>query len=234
MIAKVFFSFLILTNSQKMSIIRDRDKKVGEEMMNLKFMDEVLTIENNFEALNEALTKCNERLEDSDYVFSHFLIDGTEMYDDVEGYLQEHLNSVNEIELILRTKAEMINDIMLSAESYLTNAIPEIHQLVDEFYSNPTEESWGKFGQLIEGMQWLVQMVATIDSLEHKISNWNDYLTNVATLEQELQTLLDAMENADYVLIADIIQYELIPSLTNLQAMLTTSIDTDGKREQLS
>lgn len=202
--------------------------------MNVKYLDKLLTIDNNFDALNEALTEINEQLEDSDFVFSHFLIDGTEVYEDVEAFLQENLERVEEFELILRTKAEMLNDIMLSAESYLTNAVPEIHKLVDEFYSNPTEESWAKYGQLIEGMQWLMQMVMTIDSSEHKISNWNDYLTNVTALEQELQTLLEAMENADYVLIADIIQYELIPNLTNLQTLLTTSIDTDGKREQLS
>lgn len=202
--------------------------------MKLTFFEQTIEVENTMAKVDQAFASVNEKLAEGEYVFSHLIIDGEPFYDEFEEYIAENVNSIQKIEVVVKTTKEMVNEILLSTENYLQGALPEIEKLVDEFYNNPTEQTWVKYEQLLEGIHWIVSAISAVDQTKHEIENWNEYLTKVASLEQEFQGLTEAMENKDYVLIADIIQYEITPILEAIKNEATTTIDNQGERPNLS
>lgn len=202
--------------------------------MKLLLLDETYTYNNDEESIDKMFGEILEKISETDLQFSHLVIDGEEVYENYGEYILERLNEVDTVEVVLKTVKELINETLLSTESYIKRAIPEIETIVDEFYQNPSQQTWEKLKQLIEGIQWIAQVILSIDQFEEKLANWEDYLTNLATLQNELPNLLEALQNQDTVLIGDIIQYEILPNFETLQKIVTDTIDNEGTRPDLS
>lgn len=196
--------------------------------MELLFQEESIQFDQD-STVEQVIEQINILLDDSCY-FSHLIVDGVDVYEELEQYLNENLESIEKLELIARTANEFTNDILLSAEVYLQGALPELTKLADDFYNNPTSESWGNFSDMLEGMQWLNQIIVSIDQMNEKPQNWDEYLKLAATLEVELKNLEQAVENGDHVLVADIIQYEITPVYEGLEKEIQKTIDTEGSR----
>lgn len=202
--------------------------------MKLLLLDETYTYNNDEESIDKMFGEILEKISETDLQFSHLVIDGEEVYENYGEYILERLNEVDTVEVVLKTVKELINETLLSTESYIKRAIPEIETIVDEFYQNPSQQTWEKLKQLIEGIQWIAQVILSIDQFEEKLANWEDYLTNLATLQNELPNLLEALQNQDALLIADVIQYEILPIFELLQKNVTETIDNEGARPDLS
>jgi hypothetical protein len=175
------------------------------------------------------LDKINGWLGNS-YYFSHFVVDGREVYEEPKEFLLEGLEYIQELVVIARTPNELVNDVLISAETYLGNAIPELSILANAFYNNPTSNTWSNFNDMLEGVQWINTILMSIDQMIEKPRNWGEYLKHNASLENELINLKEAMENSDFVLIADIIQYEILSVFESLLSEVSKTIDTEGNR----
>lgn len=150
--------------------------------------------------------------------FSHFIIDGKEVHSDYEVFIQENISTINDIEVITYTVNEFIGELLVSLNEYTERAIPEIELMVEEFYQGPKENTWAALHQLLEGLEWIYETIKSIDKTKHNISNWNDFIAVAATFEIELPNLLEAIENKDNILTADIVQYEILPQFQEIQA----------------
>ncbi|MEK5040722.1 hypothetical protein [Sporosarcina sp. FSL K6-3457] len=182
---------------------------------------------------DEVVAKINELLKEN-YYFSHFIADGTEIYEEHEDYLIVNIDRIEKLEIIAKTEKEFLNDILLSAEAYLKRAKPEIVLLPEGFYSNPSSEVKTKFGQLMEGLQWLDEMLAVIDRSKERPGDWDKCMELSESMKTEIVSLSEAVENSDNVLIADIIQYEFIPIFESLESEIGNIIDVVGTRHNLS
>lgn len=178
------------------------------------------------ETINEWLSQ--------EYYFSYFIVNGTPIYDEPETYLDDQLENIDTLEIIGRTSKELKNDLLLSAEHYIERSIPELSTLSEQFYGTTNQETWNQFGDMLEGIQWLNQLITSIDELKIQPNNWNEYLTIAATLENELKNLEEALQNKDHVLIGDIIQYEIEPIYQSLQHEVKHSIDKEGMRHDIN
>src|SRR5690606_4371313 len=177
--------------------------------MKLLFQYQEIQFEKSL-TVEKVMEKVKQLLGDK-YYFSHFIANGVEMYEDLEQYLEINLYSIQELRIISKTVREFVNDLLLTAEDYLVRAIPEISLLTHDFYQNPTSESWNKFTQLLDGIQWLIQMTQSINSVHEKPGKWMTYLKRVKLLENELKVLGEAVGNNDNILIADLLLYEILP-----------------------
>lgn len=184
-------------------------------------------------SVEEIIEKINELLGDQ-YYYSHLIVDGEEIYEEPESYLLDYLASISTMEVATKTVREFVNDVLIMAEDYLTRAIPEMTVLTDNFYQNPNSDNWEEFSSMLEGMQWLNEMTDLIDKAKERPGNWDECIKYAAQLEMELKNLEEAVKNTDHVLMADIIQYELLPIYEALQAEFNTTIDTEGKRYDLN
>lgn len=180
--------------------------------------------------VDNIIEKINGLLEDHQLYFSHLIADGVDVYGSTEQYLTENLTSIEKLEVIVRTQKEFQNDILLTAEDYLNRASLEISGLIEGFYNGPTSEHWSSFKDMLEGIQWINQIVVSIDQMKEKPNNWEAYLQHIATLEVELKNIEDALKNGDHILMADIIQYELLPIYEELKNEISKTIDTEGIR----
>lgn len=200
--------------------------------MKIIFKEEVIQFD-TLPTVEVMINKINQLLDDN-YYFSHLIIDDKEVFDDPEQYLQDYLSEIKELEIVAKTAKEFTNDVLLSAEEYIERAKPQIDSLADDFYQNPTSESWHKFTYLLEGIQWINQMIQTIDTAKEKPNNWMNYLKINNTLDLELKNMEEAIENNDSVLIADLIKYEILSIFESLGSEIQLTIDTEGYRYDLN
>ena len=127
----------------------------------------------------------------------------------------------------------MSEDILLSTVDYLERAIPEIEILSNEFYKTPSRESWKKLMDLIEGIKWIMDTFAAIDSNEqlknivNSYEEWNTYAKDIYELNELIIEFEEILENSDFVSTADILSYEIIPLFNNMKEKLLKLISEE-------
>lgn len=177
----------------------------------------------------DVIEKINNLVEDN-YYFSHLIVDGQEVYETLEEILLDGFTNIRELEIIAKTESELINDVLLTTEDYIKRAKPEMELLANAFYKNPSRSDWEKYSQLLEGIQWINQMVVSIDSLGVKSEVWEAFLIVKSQIELNVKELQVAMNNQDIILMGDLIQYELKPLFENLEVESKNFIDSRGVR----
>ncbi|WP_208587499.1 hypothetical protein [Gracilibacillus suaedae] len=171
---------------------------------------------------------------DEKYIFSHLVIDGHEVYTDYEEFIDKHIENIEHIEIVAKTKTEFINETLLTAESYLNSALPELKVVVDDFYQKPSSESWDQFIHFTEGLKWISDMMQSIDPLRERPSNWEKYVSIYHELENIVRALAETLGSQDEILLADIINYEVIPTYERLKELVTDTIDSEGCRQNVN
>ena len=179
--------------------------------MKLNINNQRLQFENNPNGINEMFNSINDYLEKEEKFFSHLIIDGKDIHSDHENYIQEHIANIDQVEVKTLSITEFVGELLVSLNNYTQRGIPEIEKIIEEFYQGPTEDTWLNLQQLLEGIEWIYETIRSIDVTKHEIPNWDEFIKGAATFETELPNLLEAIENKDNVLIADIIQYEILP-----------------------
>lgn len=140
----------------------------------------------------------------------------------------EQINTIEKIELVTKTIDEFINDLTVSLNEYSNRAIPSIKQLTEQFYQTPTEEAWGMLQDLLEGLNWVYSTIKSIGNTE--LNEYKENLLNIANhFEVELPNLLDAIENYDYILIGDIISYEILPQFESIGSVTEKTFQVINK-----
>ena len=192
--------------------------------MQLIHNEEQITIEKKENIMHIIFTKVDELIEQENVIFSHLLVDGVEVYEDHETYIQNRLNDIMEIKIITRTSKEMIWETMQSIHEYMDRAIPALQSLVDESYDGFTEKTWQGIDQLAEGMQWITQFITFTKTASEQPPNWSEIVSSMRTCEASFKQLLEAVEAKDQVLISDILAYEIIPAYESLENNIAISL----------
>ncbi|QGH34054.1 hypothetical protein GI584_08475 [Gracilibacillus salitolerans] len=170
----------------------------------------------------------------SELIISHLIIDDQTIYSDHELYIENYIKDIKVIDVIAKTRAEFINDTLLTTENYLLNSFVIIDDLTSQFYSNPIDDSWNTFKQLTNGIQWLTDMIFMVDRMVERPNNWEQYVEVYYQLQANIKELADALENHDIVLIADIIHYEIKALFETLMKLITNTIDQEGSRHDVN
>lgn len=202
--------------------------------MQFKINNTVSELSKELSSIEYMFSEINKIVDSTDLIFSHMNINGVEVYQDHEDYIVDRLKEIDVIEAVLISPREFIDGLLISATTYLEGAIPEISLLTNEYYQGVNENTWSKFEQMIEGIQWVVQMIGTIDQFmeEKELTLELDFKSE--SLIDVLQTLEGAMKQSDMVLIGDIIKYEIEPLLAAIKAIFNTLIDTEVRRHDLN
>ncbi|MFD1736794.1 hypothetical protein ACFSCX_09460 [Bacillus salitolerans] len=185
--------------------------------MEIHILDQIIKTENQdqkiFECINTILTKNN-------LFVDYLLIDENVIYENFEKYLEENIEDIQIIKVVTITLKKLLSKSFESIKLYIDRAKPEINKIVEQFYSGPTRDSWDKFSLLVEGLQWIIQI---LDAQGNHIENEkvrNNLIHEKELITGELTNLLGAVETKDMVLIADIIQYEIIPIIERIEVLI--------------
>lgn len=184
--------------------------------MEIRLHDQVFICENEAAAVEQAFEQVFQILTDLNQQVSYFKINGEAVYADFDQYIETNLAEIKTIVVYTKTMQELLDDAVGSIQEYAVRAIPAIDKLVDEFYHEVKQETWNRFGQLVEGLQFIMDTINKVQ--EHQ--DWFEPAASLIAVKQKIAEkivlLYSAMESQDRVWICDVLLYEIVPSLQAL------------------
>lgn len=184
--------------------------------MKLNILEEEYIFENNEESIGLIFDKIRDLIDFEDYNFDHMIIDGKQVHDDFESYIEDNINDINEITVVLFTDREIIVDNINTAKEYIKGAIPLITDLSKDFSGTTSEKNYDDLRNLYEAMFWIVNNFKSIDGFEIKsqiITNyaiWNEVIKEVGLLEESLDELENFID-IEITVISEILSTKIVP-----------------------
>ncbi|WP_446897215.1 hypothetical protein ACSVC9_09300 [Clostridium sp. LBM24168] len=107
--------------------------------------------------------------------------------------------------------------LLKTASDYIINLKSGIAKAADCFQTGDDQKGFSLVTSISEGLNWLTQALeASKDALKREIS--------INELNEKLEEIVEAMENQDTILVGDLLQYELIPVVENIEESVNESI----------
>ena len=105
-------------------------------------------------------------------------------------------------------------EILITAKNYMERLIPGIDNISEKFI-NGEKEAMEDLLDVVEGIQYISKVLKLIEIKENIIEFLNSYLNEI----------INAIENEDYILIGDLMKYELIPVLLEVKSIIGLEVN---------
>jgi len=194
----------------------------------LEWTNQMESVEALFQKIDEIV------MEQPDLVLSHITINGENIYDSYREFIEEQLDQIKLIDVHFCTFEELFYESLVSADKYIREALPQIKHLANDFYQNDVEESWGKLERLLEGVQWIHNLVKQADQHQQLKITFHKFIDTYIEHSSAMASLQEALENSDLILIGDILQYEMVPLFESMAAVINEMIDNGVVRNDLN
>ena len=142
-------------------------------------------------------------------------IDGQESSPDSSEAQRTQISEIATLELEISTLADMINKNIENADAYLIRLIPGIEKSVELFRIGNEQEANKFFVKIVDGIDWFSQVLDIILTAKEispetvfEGKSIQDRRTSLVGLTQQM---VDANKNQDWVLLADLLEYEILP-----------------------
>ena len=136
--------------------------------------------------------------------------------------LQKKPTDINSLEVELANLKDLVATNLSNALDYLEKLIPGFDQAADLFRMGNEQEANKFYIQILDGMDWFSEVINIVMDSEFKRSAPEDTLRlRQAKLTDLMSQMLEANKNQDWVLLADILEYEMIPFYKEWQTILT-------------
>jgi hypothetical protein len=157
-----------------------------------------------------------------DSIIRQISIDGLPLVSDElqqePGTLLEGIEKRDRIDIVTGTVRDVATDSVREAVAYLDRITALTPDLAASFLATPGPEAFESLRQLYEGFYWLNLL---LDRLESTFEITLDSLTveGVAAREHHrkfvdvMKQLVEAQERQDFILIADLLEYEIVPQV---------------------
>lgn len=103
------------------------------------------------------------------------------------------------------SKYGLKKEIVGTAAEYIVNVSEGIDQIIEFFQSGREDIATRMMVDLIEGIEWLTQAIDGTRDIH------GEYAMDVSQINSALHEISEAYENMDYVLLSDLLEYELLP-----------------------
>jgi hypothetical protein len=142
-------------------------------------------------------------------------IDGQESSPDSSEAQRTQISEIATLEVEISTLADMINKNIENADAYLIRLIPGIEKSVELFRIGNEQEANKFFVKIVDGIDWFSQVLDIILTAKEispetvfEGKSIQDRRTSLVGLTQQM---VDANKNHDWVLLADLLEYEILP-----------------------
>ena len=142
-------------------------------------------------------------------------IDGQESSPDSSEAQRTQISEIATLEVEISTLADMINKNIDNADAYLIRLIPGIEKSVELFRMGNEQEANKFFVKIVDGIDWFSQVLDIILTAKEispdtvfEGKSIQDRRTSLVDLTQQM---VDANKNQDWVLLADLLEYEILP-----------------------
>ena len=142
-------------------------------------------------------------------------IDGQESSPDSPEVQKTPLSAIATLEVEISTLSDIINKNIENADAYLIRLIPGIEKSVELFRMGNEQEANKFFINIIDGIDWLSQVLDMILAAKaispDTVFDGKSIQDRRASLVGLTQQMVDANKNQDWVLLADLLEYEILP-----------------------
>jgi len=99
------------------------------------------------------------------------------------------------------------------ANEYMNNLFSGVKNSVELLYGGNESEGFSLIPSICEGIHWITEVLALT-------KNENEDLALVNILYEKLEEIIESFENKDYILVADLLNYELLSVLQDIQVYI--------------
>ena len=148
-------------------------------------------------------------------------LDGQEVSSDSQDILKTSPTSVGLLELELAKLQDLLANNLTNAKDYLVRLIPGFQKAADLFRMGNEQEANQYYLQVLDGIEWFSQVVIIIVSTQENKSEEKSLEERQKKLTDLMSQMLEANQNQDWVLMADLMEYEMIPFYKDWEAVLS-------------
>ena len=148
-------------------------------------------------------------------------LDGQEVSSDSQDTLKTLTTSVELLELELAELQDLLANNLTNAKDYLVKLIPGFQKAADLFRMGNEQEANQYYLQVLDGIEWFSQVVIIIVSTQKNKSEEKSLEERQKKLTDLMSQMLEANQNQDWVLMADLMEYEMIPFYKDWKEVLS-------------
>ncbi|MDK2901911.1 MAG: hypothetical protein PWR14_815 [Thermosediminibacterales bacterium] len=157
----------------------------------------------NFVDLNEILKKIEENLKRFNKLYKEIKINGMS----IDEFVNKSENiEVSILEITSTTREEIIAESIETAKDYLPKLRDGLHEVLRLFHEGKDQEAISLFISAVDGLEWFNSFLNGMQLTDLEVNS-----KKITDYQQMMKGLLDAWEMQDFLLVSDIIEYELIP-----------------------
>lgn len=175
-------------------IIYLNDKEITEQYTSFNLSDVLEEVKNNLE--NEVL----EQIKVNDIEVN-------------ENYIKENLvekDDINKVVFITKDTDTLVNETIKQASEYLPKLKKGISDTVSYFRNGEDKKATDNFQLIIDGIDWYTDIIIKITSLLDNQDLYDKAENLIGEMNKPLSDLMIAYNKKDYVLVADILEYEIV------------------------
>ena len=153
-------------------------------------------------------------------------LDDQEFPSDDREALQKKPSDIDSLEVELANLKDLVATNIANALDYLKKLIPGFEQAADLFRTGNEQEANKYYLQILDGIDWFSQVVSVIMKPDDGKTELPDADGESLQVRQEKLTdlmsqMLEANQNQDWVLLADILEYEMVPFYKDWENILS-------------
>ena len=171
------------------------------------------------ETLKEVLDAILKNRQDS-YI-RRIWLEGQEVSSSAQDTLMTSTSSIELLELELAYLADLLANNLGNAKEYLEKLIPGFQKAADLFRMGNEQEAHKFYLQILDGIDWFSQVVLNIVKSRRNEVEGQSFEDRQERLTGLMAQMLEANQNQDWVLLADLLEYEMIPFYEDWQEALS-------------
>jgi uncharacterized protein YicC (UPF0701 family) len=109
---------------------------------------------------------------------------------------------------------------MQTASEYIENVIAGVNSAVEKFQAGEESEGSNLVAALVDGLDWLFQVIVRTREIQEEPIETDE-------MNEKLKELIEAFENGDYILVGDLLEYEVLPILESWSEGIKLAIDSE-------
>jgi hypothetical protein len=148
-------------------------------------------------------------------------LDGQEVSSDSQDTLKTSTASVVLLELELAELQDLLANNLTNAKDYLVKLIPGFQKAADLFRMGNEQEANQYYLQVLDGIEWFSQVIIIIVSTQENKFEEKNLEERQKKLTDLMSQMLEANQNQDWVLMADLMEYEMIPFYKDWEEVLS-------------
>jgi len=175
-------------------IIYLNNEEISEKYNSLELPNILKEIKNNLE----------------DEILNKILVNGVEVN---EKYLMETLiekKDIKKLQFITKNTENLIKETIKEASEYLPKLKNGISDTVSYFRNGEEKQAHDNYQLVMDGLEWYTGVIIKVLSLLDEQELYNKAEKMIKKLNRPLSDMMVAYNKQDYVLVADILEYEII------------------------